>query len=141
MAVLLDSFFEDVLVVGQGAAPNFWTGQFASPERGAAGFLEGIVAALDAAREDRVLVLSAGAEGVAADLLLALTAWPEHDVVAPREAGRIWDFCLLVRRREVLDKAKQLLEEGENGSNVLIASLDCGFIEGADLAALVSVEN
>ena len=108
------------------------------PRPGPASGLAGLVAALEAAREERVLVLAADLAHVTPDLLLALTAWPEAPVVAPRANGRCQPLCAIYRKNEVLPLARELWRDGDADLHALLGQLECGHLEGADLAALDS---
>ncbi len=140
-AAELQSLFEDVLIVGD-AGSEVLPGRHLSLDGAPGRSLQGIVAALEAAREERVLVLSGDLTRVSVDLLLALTAWQEHEVVAPRAEGRAWACCALYRRREALSRAIELSSSGDSDGgrdiDALLAALDCSYIEGDDLATLVS---
>jgi len=129
-------FFEDIIVVGAPEEIASLSRSEHSVEAPHGKSLAGIAAALEAAREDRVLLLAGDESRVSVELLLALTAWPEHDIVAPRTEGEVWPYCAVYRKQAVLLKAVELLEAGNTSVEVLFASLDCGFIEGDDLSAL-----
>jgi molybdopterin-guanine dinucleotide biosynthesis protein A len=117
----LACFFEEVLVLD---AP--------SQETGALGRL---VAALEKATAERVLIVGSGASPPIA-LVLALTAWPESDVVAPSRGGRPDPLCAIYRRTPVLAAARTALAAGEASLEGLFRALAPGLIEGADLDAL-----
>lgn len=136
---LLERLFEDVVViVGGGADLSFdVTGRVIEPEPGERSDLSDLATALAAAREEQVLVLAADQANVTPDLVLALTAWPEHDCVAPRIGGAIQPLCGLYRREAALRAAREALERGESGLDAVLAELDCGILEGKDLAALL----
>lgn len=137
LELCLESLFEDVSVV-ESLAANTTPGEAAVRE---------LVSALVAAREDRVLVVAADAPHPAPTLWLALTAWPEHDVVSPRPATEAPPVCALYRRDAVLAAARDRLRASEAGEVQLgttrqealqgvAAELDVQFMEGADLVAL-----
>jgi molybdopterin-guanine dinucleotide biosynthesis protein A len=136
---LLERLFEDVVViVGRGVELSFdVTGRVIEPEPGERSALLDLAIALAAAREEQVLVLAADLAGVTPDLVLALTAWPEHDCVAPRIEGAVQPLCGLYRRETALRAAREALERGESDPAALLAELDCGILEGKDLAALL----
>ncbi len=137
----LELIFEDVLVVGETAILDRRPQRSLPLEGDSAGSLRAIAAAFEAVREERVLLLSGNLAGVTLDLLLALTAWPEHDLVAPRSDGQIWASCGLYRRRELLERTRDLPQGSDATLDSLVPVLDCGFVEGEDLAALISDEN
>ncbi len=135
MARLLAGLFEEVLLVG-GDAPEDAPGRRVADPAGPRCALRGLVAALAAAREERVLVVATDLPLLTPDLLLALTAWPEHDVVMPRDARGLHPLCAIYRREPVLAAARERLAAGELRLRELTESLDCGLLEGPDLLAL-----
>lgn len=132
---LLASLFEEVLVVG-GAAPAEVSGRLIPETSGPACPLRGVVAALEAASEERVLVLGMRHPLVTPDLLLGLTAWPEAAIVAPRFDSQPQPLCAVYLREAVLPAARERLASSEPNLLDLIASVECGWLEGADLASL-----
>ena len=147
----LSSLFEDVLVVPR--APD-------EDHPGEAALRE-LVSALSAAREDRVLVVSAEGAGAAPPtsstratphLWLALTAWPEHDVVMPASPRGADPLCALYRRGPALATAQEQLAAGDAGTLRLAesrgealqgvaAALDAQVMEAQDLMALREEES
>ena len=101
--------------------------------------LPGLVAALEAASADRVLVWTTGADGAlpaSPELLLALVAWPEHDAVLPAPEGGWHAACGLYLREPTLAAARASLDSGEQSADALLDALDVSRIAGADLEAL-----
>jgi molybdopterin-guanine dinucleotide biosynthesis protein A len=94
------------------------------------------VAALAAARAERVLVVATDLPLLTPELLLGLTAWPEHDAVVPRSEEGSHPLCALYRRDVTLAKARERLAQGRFALRGLLDQLDTGYIEGPDLAAL-----
>lgn len=135
---LLERLFEDVVLVVDGDLPFDVSGRVIERDPGERSELSDLVRALAAAREERVLVLTADLAGVTPDLLLGLTAWPEHPCVAPRMGGAIQPLCALYRREVALQVARKELEAGESSLTALLTELDCGILEENDLAALIS---
>jgi molybdopterin-guanine dinucleotide biosynthesis protein A len=135
---LLERLFEDVVFVVDADLPFDASGRVIERDPGEGSALSDLVCALAAAREERVLVLAADFAGVTPDLLLGLTAWPEHLCVAPRMGGAIQPLCALYRREAALHAARKGLEAGESSLTAFLAQLDCGILEGNDLAALIS---
>jgi molybdopterin-guanine dinucleotide biosynthesis protein A len=134
---LLDRLFEDVVVVSGRADLSFdVAGRVLEPESGDRTLLSDLALALAAAREEHVLVLGANLTWVTADLMLALTAFPEHECVAPRIDDTVQSLCCLYRREPALRATRKLIEGGESDSTALLAQLECGILEGKDLAAL-----
>jgi molybdopterin-guanine dinucleotide biosynthesis protein A len=137
IARLLEDLFEDVLLVG-GDAPEDAPGRRVEDPPGPRCALRGLVAALEAAHEERVLVVATDLPLVTPDLLLALTAWPEHDMVMPRNADGVHPLCAIYRREPVLACARARLQAGRLRIRALAEELDCDYIEGADLEAIDS---
>jgi molybdopterin-guanine dinucleotide biosynthesis protein A len=135
-AQLLEKLFEDVVCVGTDLAFDV-TGRVVAPDPGRRSALGDLVAGLAVAREEQVLVLAADLARVTPDLLLALTAWPEHDLVVPRIGKAIQPLCGLYRREPALQAARVAIERGDSDLSSLLTELDCGILEGADLAALI----
>jgi molybdopterin-guanine dinucleotide biosynthesis protein A len=134
-ARLLGSLFEEVLLVGgepPAAAPGL---RVADPE-GPRCALRGLVGALQAARAPRVLVVATDLPGLTPDLLLALVALPEADVVLPRSPGGLEPLCALYRRDTVLPRARGRLAAGELALHGLLAELRLETLAGADLLAV-----
>jgi hypothetical protein len=132
-AQLLAGLFEDVMWVG-GAPPKEAPGRHVDSTEGP-GPLGGLASALCAARAERVLVLGDGLPQPSVALCLALVAWPEADVVAPR-AARGRPLCGLYRRTPTLDCARRLLAEGRSDPSELHDALECEFLEAEDLACV-----
>lgn len=135
----LGRLFEDVVVVGGDAADPALASavRVPGPESGERNALADLAGALAAAREDQVLVVASDLGWVTPDLLLALIAWPEHDCVAPRIDGEIQPLCCLYRRDPTLGVIREVLDRGESDLAAVFARLDCGILEGEDLAALI----
>lgn len=127
---LLARLFEDVSVVGA-SAPGA-----RSDDRPPG--VPALVRALEAAREERVLVLDAGFARVTPALLLGLTAWPQHAFVAPRIEGAIQPLCAVYLRDEVLRRAAAA---GEEDLHRFVERLDCGVLEAADVEPLLEASD
>lgn len=132
---LLASLFADVLLVG-GDAPDDAVGRRVADVAGPRCALRGLVAALEAARAERVLVVATDLPLLGPELLLALVAWPEADVVLPRRAGRIEPLCAIWHRERALTAARERLAAETLALHELVARLDARFLEDADLAAI-----
>lgn len=135
LARLLSALCEDVLLVG-GAPPASAPGRRVADPDGPRCALRGLVGALAAARAERVLVLATDLVGVTPDLLLALVAAPEADVVAPRTPAGPEPLCALYRREPVLAEARRRLAAGPLALHALLAALSVGWLEGEDLRTL-----
>ena len=135
-ARLLARFFSDVMIVG-GEATADVPGRFVPDSHPDAPrcALRGIVTALEHAKADRVLVLATDMPFVTPDLILGLTAWPEHDVVLPRRDGRPDPLCGIYRR-SILGVASANLAAGELALRSVFEAVDTDYLEGADLEAL-----
>ena len=111
LAARLASLCEEVLLVG-GAPPAAAPGRRVADPDGPRSALRGLVGALAAARAERVLVVATDLVGVTPDLLLALVAAPEADVVAPRTPGGPEPLCALYRREPALAEARAAARGG-----------------------------
>jgi molybdopterin-guanine dinucleotide biosynthesis protein A len=132
---LLASLFADVLLVG-GDAPADAVGRRVADVAGPRCALRGLVAALEAARAERVLVVATDLPLLGPELLLALVAWPEADVVLPRRAGRIEPLCAIWHREHALAAARERLAAQTLALHELVARLAARFLDDADLAAI-----
>lgn len=133
-ARLLARLFEDLVLVGADVSD---LGRKVVPTTGERGFGAAFIAALEAAREDRVLVLDAGGPPVSAKLVLGMTAWPEHECVAPGDTGVVNPRCFIVKREAALAKAHAKDFLGSTGFDEVVAGFDCSFIDESDLAQLM----
>lgn len=134
-AALLASLFEEVLLVG-GAPPEGAPGRAVADVPGPRCALRGLVAALEAARAPRVLVVATDLPGLSPALLLALIALPEADVVLPRSRAGLEPLCALYRRDSVLPVARARLAAGELALHALVAALRSETLGGDELAAV-----
>ena len=135
LARLLAGICEEVLLVG-GNPPADAPGRRVADSEGPACALRGLVAALGAANTERVLVVATDLVLVTPDLLLALTAWPEADAVAPRTADGVHPLCALYRRATALAAASARLEKGELKLQGLLDYLDSSYLEPDDVRAI-----
>lgn len=134
-ARLLDSLFEEVLIVG-GDPPADAPGRRVADPDGPRCALRGVVGALEAARAERVLIVAIDLPLLQPELLLALVAWPEADVVAPRVAGRLEPLCAVYVRDTVLAPARARLASDRLALHELVGELSLCAIEGDDLRAI-----
>lgn len=130
---------EEVLLVG-GEPPAEAKGRRVPDPEGPRCALRGLVGALEAAREERVLVLATDLFGVTPELLLALIAAPEADVVAPRTQRGPEPLCALYRREPALREARARLAAGQLALHELLGALSVFWLEGDDLAVLGAPE-
>lgn len=135
LARLLEAICQEVLLVGGDPPPDAPGRRVADPE-GPTCALRGLVGGLRAARAERVLVVATDLVLVTPDLLLALTAWPEADVVAPRSADGVHPLCALYRREGALAAASARLARGELKLQGLLDALDTSYLEADDLRAV-----
>jgi len=136
IASLLAAIFEEVLLVG-GDPPASASGRRVSDPEGPPCALRGLVGALEATRVERVLVLGTDLPLVTAPLLLALVAWPEADVVAPRVGERAHPLCALYRRDSVLPLARENLAGERLALHTLLEAVEVAYLEEADVARLM----
>jgi molybdopterin-guanine dinucleotide biosynthesis protein A len=135
LAARLSALFEEVLLVG-GEPPRETPGRRVADPDAPRSALRGLVAALEAATKDRVLVVATDLLGVTPDLLLALVAAPEADVVAPRTPSGPEPLCALYRREPALGEARRRLAGGRLALHELLAALSVHWLEGGDLSAV-----
>ncbi|HEY8494484.1 MAG TPA: molybdenum cofactor guanylyltransferase [Myxococcota bacterium] len=134
-ARLLAAHFEEVLLVG-GAPPDDAPGRRVPDPDGPPCALRGLVGALAAARAPRVLVVATDLPLLAPELLLALVAWPEADVVLPRVGERLEPLCALWAREPALREARARLAAGRLALRELVGALRHEVLGGADLRAV-----
>jgi molybdopterin-guanine dinucleotide biosynthesis protein A len=134
-ARLLADHFEDVLLVG-GAPPADAPGRRVADPEGPPCALRGLVGALAAARSERVLVVATDLPRLAPELLLALVAWPDADVVLPAVEGRLEPLCALWARAAALPVAREHLAAGRLALHELVAALRAERLAGDDLRAV-----
>jgi len=136
---LLAAHFEEVLLVG-GEPPADAVGRRVPDEEKGDGppcALRGIVAALGAARAERVLIVATDMPLLTPALLLALVAWPAADVVLPRNAsGHLEPLCAIWTREPALAVARAHLAGDRLALHELVGRLDARILEGADLRAV-----
>ena len=132
-ARLLEAICSEVLLVGGEPPPDAPGRRIADPP-GPRCALRGLVGALEAARGERVLVIATDLPRLTPDLVLALFAWPDADVVAPRRAGRAEPLCALYRREPALARAREHLAAGRLALHGLLEALEVAWIEADDLA-------
>lgn len=131
----LDAVFAETLVVGAHAPPDAPGRRIEDPP-GPPCALRGLVGALTAARAERVLVLATDLPLVTEDLLLALVAWPEADVVLPCPEGRPQPLCAVYRRTRTLELARARLASGHLALMGLLDELAQERLEEQELRAL-----
>ena len=115
--------FGETLLVGgrpEEAAP----GRHVEDPPGPTCALRGLVGALTAATSPRVLVVATDLPFLSIDLLLALTAWPERDIVVPSDAGGDHPLCAIYRREVCLPIASAHLDSGRLSLRELLAEVD-----------------
>lgn len=131
-ACLLAGLFSETLLVGgepQSTAP----GRRVSDSSGPACALRGLVTALEAATSPRVLVVATDLPFLGEDLLLALTAWPESDVVVPADDERAHPLCAIYRREVCLPIARAHLDSGRLSLRSLLEEVDSDRVSLEDL--------
>jgi molybdopterin-guanine dinucleotide biosynthesis protein A len=127
--------FEDVMLVGADSppeAPGRRVADVAGPECA----LRGVVSALEAARTERVLVVACDLPLISSELLLALVAWPEADLVLPRTRDGLQPACALFRRDAVLPIARTRLADGRLALRALAEVLETSEIGPDDVARI-----
>ncbi|MEZ4354773.1 MAG: molybdenum cofactor guanylyltransferase [Myxococcota bacterium] len=122
-ARLLDALFEETLLVG-GTPPEQAPGRRVADPEGPACALRGLVGALEAAQGERVLVIATDLPLLPLDLLLALLAWPERDVVVPKDERGDHPLCAIYRPEACLARARAHLEGGRLAISALLDAVD-----------------
>lgn len=131
-ARLLDRLFVETLLVG-GAAPEAAPGRRVEDPDGPACALRGLVAALETATSERVVVIATDLPMLSDDLLLALTAWPEADVVVPSDADGDHPLCAVYRRAVCAPVARRRLSEGDLSLRGLLDEVETSRVGLEDL--------
>ena len=135
LARLLDALFEELLLVG-GDPPADTPGRRVADPEGPICALRGLVAALEAARAPRVLVVATDLPLLTPDLVLALVAWPEADAVVPLDARGIHPLCAIYRREALLPLARAHLAAGRLELRGLLDAVYTSYFEPDDLAGV-----
>lgn len=131
-AELLDGLFSTTLLIG-GEPPPRAPGKHITDRSGPSCALRGIVTAFEAASTERVLILSSEFSMVEADLLLALTAWPENDVVVPVDELGEYPCCAIYRREACLDRGRARLESKDFALGGLLDDLETTRVSMSEL--------
>jgi len=131
-ALLLASLFSETVLVGGDPEPSA-PGRRISDPSGPRCALRGLVGALDAATSPRVLVIATDLPFVPVDLLLALTAWPESDVVVPTDEDGDHPLCAIYRREVCLPVARAHLASDRLSLRSVLAEVDSDRVSLEDL--------
>ncbi len=129
---LLADLFEEVYLVG-GTPPADAVGVPVADGEGPRSPLRGLIAVLEAAQADRVLLLATDLPLVTPELLLALCALPESDVVLPRSGDGLQPLCAIYRRSAMLPLAKERLAAGKLALRGLLDSCSATHLGPEDL--------
>jgi molybdopterin-guanine dinucleotide biosynthesis protein A len=132
VARLLATLFQEVVWVGA-EPPADAPCRRADRVAGPAGDSRDLATALAAAAAERVLVICAGCARVTPDLLLALVAWPEADVVAPGVIADTAPPIALYRREPALRLLRAQLEDGRSGARAVFGALDSRVVDAEAL--------
>lgn len=119
----LDKLFAETLLIG-GEPASDAPGRRVPDPPGPSCALRGLVGALEAADAERVLIVATDLPLLCDDLLVALTAWPERDVVVPCDADGDHPLCAIYRRGRCLAVARAHLESERLALRDLLAALD-----------------
>jgi molybdopterin-guanine dinucleotide biosynthesis protein A len=131
-ARLLAGLFAETLLVG-GDPEEVAPGRRIPDPTGPACALRGLTGALLAATSPRVLIVATDLPLLSADLLLALTAWPESDVILPADAEGDHPLCAIYRRDVCLPIALAHLESGRLSLRELLGEVDSDRVSLEDL--------
>jgi len=139
IALALDALCDEVLLVG-GTPPADAKGRAVADPEGPRCALRGLVAALEAARGERVLVVATDlpllTDAFLRGLAAAAAADADADAVVPRPVPRAQPLCAVYRRLPVLARARKQLAAGELALHGLLDTLCVTWIEGERLRAL-----
>jgi molybdopterin-guanine dinucleotide biosynthesis protein A len=135
IALALDALCDEVLLVG-GTPPADAKGRAVADPAGPRCALRGLVAALEAARGERVLVVATDLPLLTDVFLRGLATAAGADAVVPRPASKAQPLCAVYRRLPVLARAREQLAAGELALHGLLDTLRVTWIEGERLRAL-----
>jgi len=137
IALALDALCDEVLLVG-GTPPADAKGRAVADPEGPRCALRGLVAALEAARGERVLVVATDLPLVTDAFLrgLVTVAGADADAVVPRPVPKAQPLCAVYHRLPVLARARKQLAAGELALHGLLDTLRVTWIEGERLRAL-----
>lgn len=135
VAGVLGDIFEDVAWVG-GEPPAFPSLRYVADGPGSPSALRGLVAALEAARAPRLVVVATDLALVTPALLLGLLAAPQADVVAPVNDEGPQPLCAIYRVDVALEVASRRLQAGRLSLRGLLEELASSWVEREDLASL-----
>ncbi len=131
----LTDLFEEVYLVG-GEPPGDAVGMPVADGAGPRCPLRGLIAVLETATAERVLLLATDIPLVIPELLLALCALPESDVVLPRTQHGPQPLCAIYRKQAVLPLAKKHLAEGKLALRALLDTLSTTYLEPEELSQI-----
>lgn len=136
VARILSRLFVEVLWVG-GEPPEGAPGVRVPADLGGPrSALGGLIAALDASSAERVLVAAAESPLLTPDLALALTAWPEREVVVPVTSAGPQPLCALYARDPARARAREQHARGATAIDELVEALDVDYVSSAELGVL-----
>lgn len=127
LARTLDEFCETVLWSG-GEPPPGGPGRRVAEEEGSPGALRALASILAASEFDRVLFVSLCDTEL--ERLLALVAYPHHDLVGYRSGRGQPIGALLCMRETVLAEARRQLSRGRADLESVLPALDTAFLDG-----------
>jgi molybdopterin-guanine dinucleotide biosynthesis protein A len=129
---LLDRLFDETLLIGGDPAPDA-PGRRITDLPGPPCALLGLTTALEAASNERVLVVATDLPLLEADLLLALTAWPEADAVVPVDPHGEQPLCAIYCREACLPVAHARLEANQLALRGWLDELDTSRVSLSEL--------
>jgi molybdopterin-guanine dinucleotide biosynthesis protein A len=100
------------------------------------GEIAAVVAALDVAETDHVLVLSADRPLLSPDLVIGLAGLPDADAAIPRDDLGPHLLCARYRRTTALPVLRAALEAGSADTGSMLRGLEVGWLEGESLRVL-----
>jgi molybdopterin-guanine dinucleotide biosynthesis protein A len=88
---------------------------------------------LEAAESERLLLVATDMPMLTVELVLALVAWPEADVVLPRTDYGLQPLCAIYRRKSVLPCARRALEDNRLSLQGLLEEMKISVLGGDEL--------
>jgi molybdopterin-guanine dinucleotide biosynthesis protein A len=131
-ARLLADLFTETLLVG-GHPDDEAPGRRVADPPGPSCALRGLIGALEAATSPRVLAVATDLPFLCSDLLLALCAWPEREVVVPFDEHGDHPLCAIYEREPCLRMARANFASDRLSLRELLAQADCNRVTIAQL--------
>lgn len=135
LARRLEPLFEDVMLVG-GEPPSDAPGRRVADGDGPSCALRGLVAALEAAATERLLVVATDLPFATPALWLALLAAPDADAIVPTTGDAPQPLCAVYHVAPTLERARERLAARQLALRGLLDALDVFALDEDTLHAL-----